>query len=135
VCLAANTLWVLERRDHIEVIERNLREKVIAPDFRYLSQDGRLALAKVLALQGRFSEAREWFAKARRVLEDEGARPLRAIVDFEEALAYVRRSEPGDRAEAVKLLDAALVPFQDLGMTGWQRRAEQLRTQCLEGGA
>jgi AAA ATPase domain len=33
-CDAAATLWLLERTDHIEVIERGIREKVVAPDFR-----------------------------------------------------------------------------------------------------
>ena len=31
-CDAALTLWLLEPNDHIEAIERNLRENVIRPD-------------------------------------------------------------------------------------------------------
>jgi tetratricopeptide (TPR) repeat protein len=129
VCLAANALWVLERCDHIEAIERNLREKVIGPDFRYPHFDGRLALATLLALRGRLDEAREWFEKARRVLDEEGQRPLRAVVDFEEARAHVRRNAPGDRERAGALLDAALERFETLGMTGWVRRAQSLKEQ------
>ncbi len=125
-CDAAATLWQLERTDHIEVIERNLREKVIAPDFRYLMRDGRTALARLCALQGRYDEASRWFAEARTVLEGDGARPLRAIVDYDEALMYVRRAAPGDKERAAPLLDAALRQFREIGMTGWVRRAEEL---------
>ena len=126
-CLAANTLWYIERTDHIEVIERSLRDKVIAPDFRYPMTDGRYALAQLCALQERFEEATDWFAKARTVLDEQGARPLRAIVDYDEALMYHRRGEDGETAMAAPLLDAALTQFRELGMTGWIRRAEDLQ--------
>ncbi len=125
-CLAAWALWELQRTDHAEVIERNLREKVVMPDFRYPMMDGRLALARLCALQNRYDEARDWFAKARTVLDEQGARPLRAIVDHDEALMYHRRGEPGDKELAAPLLDAALTQFRELGMTGWITRAEQL---------
>ena len=46
-CDAAETLWLTQRTDHIDVIERNLREKVVEPDFRYPMMDGRLALARL----------------------------------------------------------------------------------------
>jgi hypothetical protein len=38
-------LWVLESRRHVEVLEQNLREKILAPDFRFIHTDARLALA------------------------------------------------------------------------------------------
>jgi hypothetical protein len=75
---------LLGRVDQIEVIERNIREKVVAPDFRYPMQDGRLSLARLCALQGRYDEAAMWFANSRGVLEEQGARPLRAIADLDE---------------------------------------------------
>src|SRR5207244_126693 len=80
-CCAADTLWAAERTDYLEVIERNLREKVVEPDFRYVAVDGRLSLARLCALSGRFEEASDWFASARAVLEEQGARPLRAVAD------------------------------------------------------
>jgi tetratricopeptide (TPR) repeat protein len=129
----AETLWLTERVDHIEVIERNLREKVIVPDFRYPMMDGRLALARLCALQRRWEEAVEWFAKARTLLDEQGARPLRAIVDYDEALMYARRDAPGDRERARPLLDAALAQFRSLGMPGWIRRAEALLKSCAAG--
>jgi hypothetical protein len=34
VCDAAETLWRCQRTDSIDIIERNLRQKVVEPDFR-----------------------------------------------------------------------------------------------------
>jgi class 3 adenylate cyclase/tetratricopeptide (TPR) repeat protein len=126
VCHAAETLWLTERTDWVDLIERNLREKVIEPDFHYVMEDGRLALARLCALQHRFEEAIEWFAKARTVLDAQGARPLRAIVDYDEALMYARRAAPGDAARGQSLAEVALRQFRALGMPGWIRRAETL---------
>jgi class 3 adenylate cyclase/tetratricopeptide (TPR) repeat protein len=123
-CVSAMALWWLNRTDHIEVIERNLREKVIAPDLRYPMRDGRHSLAQLCALTGRYDEAIDLFAQARAVLDEQGARPLRAIVDFDEALMYHRR---GDRERARPLFDVAVQQFREIGMTGWVRRAEELQ--------
>ncbi len=127
VCSAAEALWLLDRRDHLDTVERNLREKVVEPDFRYINVDGCLSLARLCALQGRHEEAIEWFAKARTVLDEQGARPLRAITDYDEALMYVRRGAEGDADRAVTLLDAALAQFREMRMPGWTTRAEELR--------
>jgi hypothetical protein len=123
-------LWYLGRTDHVEVLERNLREKTLEPDFRYDHCDARLAMARLCALQVRWDEATDWFARARAVLEEQGARPLRAITDLDEALMYVRRGAPGDRGQAAKLLGLAIAQFNDIGMPGWTRRAEGLLREC-----
>ena len=125
-CDAAETLWLTGQTTGSEVIERNLHEKVVGPDFHQPMTDGRLALARLSALRGRFDEALEWFAKARTVLDAQGARPQRAIVDYDEALMYARRARDGDREQAVPLLEAALTQFRAIGMPGWIRRAEHL---------
>jgi tetratricopeptide (TPR) repeat protein len=129
--LAVHALWVLGRTDHAAVIERNLREKTVTPDFRYPHTDGRLSLARLCALQGRADEAADWFAKARAVLDEQGARPLRALADFDEAWMHGRRGAPGDRERALPLLDAAVRQFREIGMAGWLRRAEELRRALL----
>ena len=131
-CYAADTLWAAERTDYLEVIERNLREKVVEPDFRCPEVDGRSSLAVLCALSGRFDEARDWFARARAVLEEQGARPLRAVADHDEALMYARRAADGDGERALPLLDAALAQFREIGMTGWLRRGEELRKQVSD---
>jgi len=122
----ATALEELGRTDHIEILERNLREKWLQPDFRYLGNEARFSLAMLCGLQGRYDEAADWFAKARVILEEQGALPLRARTDFYEARMYIRRDAPGDRAHASTLLHAALAQFRPLGMTGWARRAEAL---------
>jgi class 3 adenylate cyclase/tetratricopeptide (TPR) repeat protein len=126
VCGAAETLWLLECLDHDELVERALREKVLAPDFRHPMMEGRLALGRLCALQGRHDEAVRRFAEARRVLSEQGARPLLAIADYDEALMYLRRSGAGDADSARPLLDAACRQFEAIGMTGWMRRAEEV---------
>jgi hypothetical protein len=126
-CNSAWALWILQRTDHIEAIEKSLREKVVAPDHRFILQDGRLALGRICALTDRYDEASEWFAKARTVLEEDGQRPLRAIVDYDEALMHARRAADGDGERALPLLDAAMRQFAEIGMTGWARQGEELR--------
>jgi tetratricopeptide (TPR) repeat protein len=126
-CNSAWVLWILQRTDHIASIEKSLHEKIITPDHRFILQDGRLALARICALSGRYDEAGEWFEKARTILEEDGQRPLRAIVDYDEALMYARRNTEGDRERALPLLDAAMQQFAEIGMTGWTRQAEELR--------
>ncbi len=128
-CDPAAALWVLNRTEHIELIEQSIRDKVLVPDFRFPMREGRLAMAQVCALQGRYDEASSWFAKSREVLDEAGWRPLRALVDHDEALMYLRRATPGDFERARPLLAAALEQFEMLGMTGWIGRASRLTDQ------
>jgi tetratricopeptide (TPR) repeat protein len=131
-CDAAETLWLTRQLEQIESIERNVLEKIVVPDFRYPMADGRLALARLCALQGRYDEAVDWFAKARTVLDEQGAQPLRAIVDYDEGLMYVRRGAVGDGERARPLLESALAQFKTIGMPGWIRRAEHLLREGTE---
>ena len=74
---------------------------MLGPDFRFPMRDARLSMARLCALQGRYDEATEWFAKAREVLDEQGWRPLRAICDYDEALMYLRRgAADGTRARS-----------------------------------
>jgi hypothetical protein len=52
-----------------------------------------------------------------------------AITDFDEALMFVRRGGPRDEERALSLLEAARQQFTELGMTGWQRRADEMRVR------
>jgi DNA-binding CsgD family transcriptional regulator len=122
----AEALWILGRTDHIEPIERNMQAKLIEPDFRTPMRDGRRSMAHLCALQGRHDEARDWFARARLSCEEDGQRPLRALVDFDEAVMFVRRGRRGDRERARPLLESALEQFEAIGMPGWVKRARQL---------
>jgi DNA-binding CsgD family transcriptional regulator/tetratricopeptide (TPR) repeat protein len=124
-CHSAEVLWLLERTDHVELIECALLDKVVAPDFRTPMVDGRLALARLCALRGREDEALKWLAEARGVLGEQSALSLLAIAGFDEALMYLRRGGPGATDRARPLLDNAIRQFSSLGMSGWVRRAEE----------
>ncbi len=100
---ATDALWLLERHDHADVIERALREKILPAEFRSPVAEARSTLGRLCALTGRFDEAVRWFAEARRVLTEEGVRPLLAICDFDEALMYVRRGDAHDGERAKPL--------------------------------
>jgi tetratricopeptide (TPR) repeat protein len=126
-CGPAEALWLLERQDHLEAIEQALRQKLLPADLHWAGTDSRLALARLCALTGRHDEAVSWFADARRAMGERAVRPLLAICDFDEALMYARRAGPGDAERAVPLLDAARAQFEAIGMTGWIRRADELR--------
>ena len=127
VFYALQTLWLIERTDHLDVIEANLRSKYLEPDYRYPSCDSRLAMAWACSLRKRFDEAHEWFDRSRETLDAEGSRSLRSRVDYEEAVMLSRRRAAGDREQALALLDAALSQFQSLGLTGLTTRAQELR--------
>jgi hypothetical protein len=123
---AAEVLWLLGRTDHLDVVERALREKVLPADMSFAMADPRLALARLCAVDGRHDEALGWFAEARRALDEEGAKPLRAVCDLDEATMRLGRGGPGDAEAARDLRGAAIRQFEALGMTGWLRRAEAL---------
>lgn len=122
-CHAAEALWHLERTDDADLIEQTLIDKLIRPDFRTPGVDGRLALARLCALTDRHDEAVSWFAAARQALADQGALPLLAVCDHDEALMHLRR---GDHKQAAPLADVARRQFIDLGMNAWARRTEDL---------
>lgn len=84
-----------------------------------------LTLARMAALLGDDGEAGAWFARARSELEADGRRPLRAIVDHDEALALARRGS-SNRARAAALQEAARSAFETLGMGSWERDAQAL---------
>jgi DNA-binding SARP family transcriptional activator len=118
-CEVAETLWLLDRRDHLAAIESALRDKALPADFRFPMTDARLALGRLCALAGRSEEASGWFDAARSVLDSQGARPLRAVVDHDEAVMHRRL---GDREAAAPFAAAAASAFDGLGMVGWTRR-------------
>lgn len=120
---AAEVLWFTGETGHLAMIEHNLHTKVIAPDFRFPMFDARHALARLATVDGRIDEARKWFAAARVVLHEDLAEPSLAIVDHDEGVALTRN---GDSSSARPLLEAAHRRFVELGMPGWQRRAEAL---------
>ncbi len=82
LAMATHTLDELDRTDHLEVLERNIREKWLRPDFRYVLTDSRFALALLSGLRGRYDEAVELFAQARAIFDEQGSAPMRARSDL-----------------------------------------------------
>jgi DNA-binding CsgD family transcriptional regulator len=93
----------------------------------------KLALARLYGLAGNVADAREVFAAERPRLEAAGLRPLRAILDYDEAVT-IAASGIG-YADAGMLLEQAFRQFQGLGMLGWAKRAELLQAGGFEAAA
>jgi DNA-binding CsgD family transcriptional regulator len=90
-----------------------------------------LNVARLTTVLGRKDVALAHFARAREQCDRRGHRPLRAIVDFDEARARDRFREPG----AAQLLSLARAGFEDIGMTAWSlRAAAQTAHEALPDG-
>ena len=138
------TLWYAQRTDDLELLERNLRAKVLEPDHRYPETDGRWAMALLCALDGRVDEATDWFAEARRVLAEQETWPLLVDVDLDEARMHLRLGARGDAARVADLIAEARAHCTHPAMAPWleHRRADRAisisddgferRRRCLE---
>jgi predicted ATPase len=109
--------WVTTAPLRDLAIPRTVRD-VVGRRLSRLSEPGRRLLGVAAA-----------FARARKVLAEQSALPLLAIADYDEALMCMRRGKAGDLERARPLLDAAHRQFEEIGMTGWVRRAEELHAR------
>jgi hypothetical protein len=123
-------LWLLQRTDEVDVIERNLRTKIVEPDVRYVETDGRWGLALLCALDGRIDEGRSWFDEAGHVLTEQGSETLLIAVDYNEAEMNVRLGGPEELAQARALLDRARARCTHAAVAPWVRRIDELVAQC-----
>jgi len=94
----------------------------------------RLCLARLDGLLGNVRDAREQMAAERERLDAAGMRPLRAIVDHDEAIV-VAAAGPAGHTEATNLFDRAVDQFAALGMRGWIDRVRSLRAAGFEAAA
>jgi DNA-binding CsgD family transcriptional regulator len=123
VAYAAAAVW--ELRD--ERLARELlpaAQAIIAagtPDWYMSSND--LSVARLATVLGRYEDASAAYQRARSAVERHGQVPMRAIVDFDEALARSWRGTPG----SAELLLAAEAQFEQLGMRAWSERVAALR--------
>jgi DNA-binding CsgD family transcriptional regulator len=123
VAHAGGAVW--ELRD--EQLARELlpaADAIVAagvPDWYMSSND--LTVARLATVLDRYEQAAAAFQRAREGLERHGQRPMRAIVDYDEALA---RSWRGHGASA-ELMLAAETQFEQLGMNAWSERIAGLR--------
>jgi DNA-binding NarL/FixJ family response regulator len=90
-------------------------------------------MARMAALLGHREEATQHFARARLALDSSGHRPIRALVDYDEALMLLRPAPTRMSMDAARraqvLLNAALGQFRAIGMRGWVQQARTLREQ------
>jgi hypothetical protein len=126
---AAQVLWWTSNANHADVLERNLRAKVLEPDFSYPESDGRWSAALLCALTGRYDEARGWFQQAYDRLTAEEAILLLPHVCCDEALMEVRRGPGRDRKLALRRLDEARRWVDRIGLPNHLPRIDDLRNQ------
>jgi len=120
VFFAGAGAWELGEAEHAGELKRLALELIRSEVADYTPACSELTMARTAALLGDVAEALAWFQRARASLDGRGARPLRAVVDFDEAL--VLRLE--DPAATARLLEQARSEFAELEMTGWLSRAE-----------
>jgi DNA-binding CsgD family transcriptional regulator/tetratricopeptide (TPR) repeat protein len=121
--LAAGAVWQLRARDLAEQLLPRALALADADGHEFYMTSTELTVARLSAVLGRFDRAAEYFERARVTLERRDQRVLRAIVDYDEALARLEHRQPG----AARLLAAARGRFEELGMCEWSRRAALLK--------
>jgi DNA-binding NarL/FixJ family response regulator len=115
VNFAGEAVWDLRAVELAEPLLECVQRVVDAGAGDYYMASSELTVARLEALLG----AGEGFERARKSTEERDQRPLRAIVDHDEALARQWAREPG----AARLLGAATARFAALGMNEWAGRA------------
>lgn len=123
VAHAAAAVWELRDEDLARELWPAAQAIVAAgvPDWYMSSND--LSVARLATVLDRSEDAAAAFGRARERLERHGQWPMRAIVDFDEALARSGGGQPG----SAELLLAAETRFEELGMSVWSERVEGLR--------
>jgi DNA-binding CsgD family transcriptional regulator len=122
VSFAGEAAWDLRAAEFAEPLLACVHALTAAGVGDYYMASHDLTAARLTAVAGRFDESLDHFEVARSALEARDQRPLRAIVDHDEAL--VRRWMK--RRDGDSLLLAAKRQFAQLGMTEWSRRAALL---------
>ena len=126
VAFAATAGWELRASEFAGVFHRLALDLLAAGVGDYPGTSLELSVARMASLLGDGEEAAAYFARARTALEASGRRPLRAIADYDEALALERSGSAAfDQIDA--LLRRAAAAFEVLGLGGWQQRASGTR--------
>jgi DNA-binding CsgD family transcriptional regulator len=131
---ACSVIWELAATEHAAHYHRLAHALLGRGDSRGMVNAYERDIALMAALLGHHDEATDYFARARDTLDAAGHRPMRAIVDYDEALALIR-AYTTDHARVTALLDAALAQFTALRMPGWTQRAQALRDEQENRGS
>ncbi|MEQ1787721.1 MAG: hypothetical protein ABL966_11755, partial [Acidimicrobiales bacterium] len=125
-CLCVHSLWVLGRTDHLDVIEANIRSKLIATGLQYPEVVNELAVAQACALTDRVDEAREWVAEAHGRVAREGMAPLHVHIASFEAQWELRLRADGDPDRCRAAIERARAGCDDPAMAPWLPRLDAL---------
>ena len=131
VGFAASTAWALGAKEYARPIYECAIDIIYAGHDDFPGASNFLSVARMAALMGREDEARTYFGMAREHLDQSGQRPLRAVVDFDEA-GILAKGDFGARDQAIDLARGAEARFRDLGMMGWANRSASLATSLVE---
>jgi class 3 adenylate cyclase len=129
-CMPVHALWILDRTDHLEVIEANIRSKLVDNGLLYPEVLNELALAQVCALTGRREEAREWVTKGHTFVTAQGVQPLDVHIDSFEAEWELRLGTDGDAGRCRAAIERARAGCTDPAMAPWLPRLDALEHQA-----
>ncbi len=126
---AAEVIWFTGDTTHLEMVEAAARQRWLPLVLSNFGADVRLSLARLCAIDGRIDEATDWFDAARKVFAAQGALPLLAITDHDEAWMHLRHPGHTQTNNVVALLDRATGSCREIGMPGWLARCSAMRAQ------
>jgi DNA-binding CsgD family transcriptional regulator len=119
VAFAAGAIWELRETELAAQLWPAAAALTDAGVGDWYMSSNELTVARLATILERDEHAAEFFDRARATLTDRGQRPLRAILDYDEALARRIRRQPG----SARLFVTAQAQFLELGMRPWSHRA------------
>jgi DNA-binding CsgD family transcriptional regulator len=122
VAFAGGAFWQLGDPEHASALSQAAVEVIDAGIGDCWWSSNELTVARMSSLLGELVDAKDWFNRARAALDTSGQRPLRAVVDLDEAKHRLRHSLPG----VPPLLATARQQFAGLGMSEWVARSDAL---------
>ena len=124
--IAVRVHFELDRRDHLDVLERVVWEKVLEPDAHYLETEPHATAAQVAALRGRHDEARALFDAAYTNLEASGATSTIVRVAYYDALHEARAGAAGDADRLDAAVTRARAGAAHPAMAPWHERIDRV---------
>ncbi|MGH9120236.1 MAG: helix-turn-helix domain-containing protein [Acidimicrobiales bacterium] len=120
---AATVVWELPAPDRASTYRRLSLDLIEAGVGEPPVGSTTLTVARMAAMLGHGDEARDWFERARRVVEADGRRPLLAIIDHDEAEALTART-PLPRPDNLTVREAEVLALIAAGRTNKEIAAE-----------
>jgi predicted ATPase/DNA-binding CsgD family transcriptional regulator len=128
---AASAVWALQASDLAAGIYHCVIAVLDAGHDDFPGSSNELSVARMAALMGNADAAHGWFDKARGHLDTSGQRPLRAMVDLDEA-SLLATGDFADRDRAIDLAAAAGDRFASLGLSHWAAQASALANSLVQ---